>query len=472
MLKKALLFLTALWIFSSCQTYYQKMKEFNTQFENAEFEAAKKTLDAKDQEAYKKNKLLHFLNLGTVDFMLSNHKQSNDHFEQAYRIGEDYKKTPLKEQAAALFTNPKVKTYTGEDHEILLINYFKALNYLYTGDLQAALVECRRMRIKLDELNDKYNNDNRYQRDALINLLMGLIYDADDDYNNAFIAYRNAYEIYKEDYGELFGTEVPEQLKKDILRTAYLGGLQYELEQYEKTFDRNYRHQTHQGKGDLVFLWHNGLGPVKDQLSLNFYLVKGQGGGVVFENKEYGWSFPFPDYNRKNGEGSNLGDINVVRVALPRYMERPPVYKNAHLATKTQESTLEMAENINKIAFRSLKDRLHRELGNALIRLALKKAAEKAMREENESIGALMGILNAITEQADTRNWQTLPHSIYYTRMKLPEGNHQVNLVAQTVEGKEQTFELNYDINAGRTRFDHFHTLGIRSPQHFRHQQW
>ncbi len=38
----------------------------------------------------------------------------------------------------------------------------------------------------------------RYQHDAFANNLIGLIYDASGDYNNAFIAYRNAYDIYEE----------------------------------------------------------------------------------------------------------------------------------------------------------------------------------------------------------------------------------------------------------------------------------
>ena len=51
---------------------------------------------------------------------------------------------------------------------------------------------------------------------------MGLIFDANRDYNNAFIAYRNAVDIYQEDYLPLFGLDAPKQLQQDLLRTAYL----------------------------------------------------------------------------------------------------------------------------------------------------------------------------------------------------------------------------------------------------------
>ena len=67
--------------------------------------------------------------------------------------------------------------------------------------MEDALVEVRKINIRLQQLNDKYpDHKNRYQRDAFAQLLMGLIYDAAGDYNNAFIAYRNAYNTYQTDY--------------------------------------------------------------------------------------------------------------------------------------------------------------------------------------------------------------------------------------------------------------------------------
>src|SRR5690606_26879271 len=96
------------------------------------------------------------------------------------------------------------------------------------------LVECKRMNIRLNQLSDKYKSDNKYKRDAFIHLLMGIIYDANKDYNNAFIAYRNALEVYQTDYQKMFNLGPPEQLKQDLLRTAYLSGFNEELARFEK----------------------------------------------------------------------------------------------------------------------------------------------------------------------------------------------------------------------------------------------
>ena len=136
-----------------------------------------------------------------------------------------------------------------------MINFYKALNYIDLNDMEGALVEVRKINIKLNQLNDKYpDNKNRYQRDAFAHLLMGLIYDATGDYNNAFIAYRNAYEVYQSDYIKNFGVKAPEQLKQDLMRTAYICGFSAELKQYEKEFNTTYTHTDARGWTTRVFL--------------------------------------------------------------------------------------------------------------------------------------------------------------------------------------------------------------------------
>ncbi len=470
MIRKSFVWFAFLCLLTSCLTYYQKTQKFNDYFVKGEIEKAKSKIE--DEEPKKKNRLLHYFNLGTVNFMLGNHDSSNHYFEKAYVTAEDYRQSTGQE-IAALLLNPKVKTYLGEDHEILMIHYFKALNYLYLNDYDAALVECRRMNIKLNDLNEEYDRENRYKRDAFINLLMGLIYDANDNYNDAFIAYRNAYDIYREDYRKLFNIAPPKQLKSDLLRTAYLAGMDNELKQYEESFDTSYHYKQNTDQSSLVFFWHNGVGPYKDEFSVNFALVRGEGGVAHFENEKHGWTFPFPNYEEKEEENAGLSDIEVIRMALPKYIERPPFYEQASILVDSQSKhQMEMAENINKIAFQTLRDRMLRELGNALLRLALKKGSEYAAREESDGVGAALSIFNAITEQADTRNWQTLPHSISYTRIPVKSGDHKVNLTTTNSRGHQTEYTLNYNLQKGETLFDHFHSLATKQEKFYRKQEW
>lgn len=451
---RALLTCCSLFILTACATYYQKQAEFNTNFESGNIEKAKTLLEKDKKGAEGKAKLLYNLNRGTVEWMTGDYEQSNKYFNTADLLAEDYQKN-MANKALSLVTNPMAEEYRGEDFELVLLYYYKAINYLNLGQHDEALVECRRLNLRLQQINDKYKKKNRYSVDAFGLNLMGIIYESGGDDNNAFIAYRNAVDAYENSYAKQFGLGVPEQLKKDIIRAAYKTGFNEEARQYEQKFNMKYEPEP-AGNGSVVFFWHNGLGPVKAENSINFSIVRGQGGMVTFANDEMGLNFPFPA--GKEQEGSGFSQLEFIRVAFPKYVERKPYFKSAYLSVNNKTYPLQEAENINQIAFKTLEDRMLRELGNSLLRLATKKAAEYLVRDQNKDLGAVVGIFNAITEKADTRNWQTLPYSISYTRVSLPAGNQQLSL--NTVNGSNtKTQAFNFDIKKGKTIFQSYQSL-------------
>lgn len=446
-------------VIGGCSSYYQVNQAFNNNFEDGDLDQAKKILENNQKAENSKARFLYFLNLGVVNSMMGNYEESNQYFEQAYLFGEDFRKNYFN-YAASLITNPNMMTYAGEDHEHLILLYYKALNYLKLKDHASALVECRRLNNRLQELSDKYTSESKFQRDAFIHNLMGIIYEADKDYNNAFIAYRNALEIYENDYQHMFGLSAPEQLKHDLLRTAYLTGFNDEVAFYEEKFGLKYDHNT--SSAQLVFFWNNGLGPVKSEWGLNFGIIRKEGGLVNFVNEEHGFSFPFVLENDEDDDKKNsLSDLEFFRVTFPKYVERPPMYESASLQFNGNNFPLEKAENINAIAFKSLQQRMLKEFSQSLLRLALKKAAEYSAREENDDLGAAIGLINALTEKADTRNWQTIPHSIHYTRIPMSAGQHKVRIVLRNQENNQlnQEHEFTYQLQPEETHFHSFYSL-------------
>ncbi|MEM9325165.1 MAG: hypothetical protein AAGA85_05905, partial [Bacteroidota bacterium] len=352
--------------------------------------------------------------------------------------------------------NPRIIEYPGEDHEHMLLLYYKALNYLKINDLEGALVECRRLNNRLNELSDRYKSDRKYRRDAFIHNLMGMIYEAAGDPNNAFIAYRNAYEIYQEDFVEMFGVQAPEQLKKDLMRAAYLSGFQDDLRSYEETFGYPYEH-TIPAHGEVLLLWHNGLGPIKDEWSVNFTVVEGEAGFVTFENANQGFSFPFPlaDYEDDEDDDFKVTDLEFFRVVFPKYVERVPSTFSASVRANGKVWDLEEAEDINAIAFKVLEQRMVWEFSQSLMRAAIKKAAEKSLEGEDEGLGFAVGVINALTEQADTRNWQTIPHSIHYARIPLQAGDNELTMTVGAEAGVGTGERFYFSGQQGKT---YFHT--------------
>lgn len=449
---------------SSCATYYQSTYNFNQEFEKGNLDSALETLQAKSSEANGRKEFLFHVNNGLVLSMMGRYEESNEYFEKAFLFGEDYRKNYLYE-AASYLTNPMVTTYKGEDHEHLLVLYYKALNFLKMGKTDEALVECRRLNIRLQQLSNRYESDIKYHRDAFIHTLMGIIYETDKDYNNAFIAYRNAVEIYEDDYYQLFQLAAPDQLKKDLLRTAYLSGMTEELEKYKQEFGlSDFEYHPPEG-GELVFFWHNGLSPVKAEWGITF-IVKRRDNWIYFTNAELGFTFPFRLDNYSENDRKGLSSLEFFRVAFPRYIERPAYFTNASLSLNDETLSLQLMEDVSKIAFKSLQQRMNLELSKALIRVALKKTTEYQVKKEDRALGSVLGMINAITEKADTRNWQTLPHSIYYARVPLTEGKNVVNFRLQKQSREVIDHQFTYEATKGQILFHTFSSLESGFPQY------
>ena len=88
----------------------------------------------------------------------------------------------------------------------------------------------------------------------------------------------------------------------------------------------------------------------------------------------------------------------------------------------------------------------------------MKKATEQGVKKEDDRLGALIGVMNAITEKADTRNWQTLPHSVYYSRVPLEEGLNNITFVTKAGEN-ETKHNFTYEAAKNQTLFHTFSSL-------------
>jgi uncharacterized protein len=444
---------------AACGSYYNQQIKFHRLFLTEKLAEADYLLAKNKRSPQGRNKLLYYLNRGITHHLMQQYEASNAFFEQAYLIHEDFVAHPF-DVALSFLVNPTLTDYRGEDHEVLLIHYYKALNYLQIGDLSAALVECRRLNIQLNQLSDKYTAPDTYRRDAFIHVLMGLIYQANHAYNDAFIAYRNAVEIYEKDYKRLFGIKVPLQLQKDLIYVAYKTGFNDQVAHYQKKFRLAYNPSREIAGGDVVCLWNNGLGPIKHEQGLNFVLKRGAGGVINFVNEELGLVFPFPLSNDSQ-TNQDLSDLHLLRVAFPTYVERPLLYEKATIQVRNDVYPLEVVENINAISFRVLRERMMWELSKSLMRVAIKKVTEYQLRKQNEILGTLVGIVNFATEKADTRNWQTIPHTISYARLRLPAGEHQLKFQASTnhVYHRQQSHVFSLQLRPHQTIFYPVHTL-------------
>ena len=456
--------LLAVLLLTKCATYYQKSYKFQQDFSTGNLEQAKAFLEHNKKAEEKKDRLLYFFDRGVVEQMLGNYEESNAFLEKAYTFSQDFRKS-FTDDVMTFIANPMLKPYEGEDFELVLLHFYKAINFIHLDDLDAALIEARRINVKLNEINDKYKyKKNRYKEDAFAHQLMGLIYEAQGDDNNAFIAFRNAYNLYNDLYEDEFDISPPIELKKDLLRSAARNNFMAELTEYEEQFDMTFTKDS-LNTGSFVFFWLNGLGPVKSEFSLNLSRVQGDGGFLTFANEQEGFSIPYTENSSYySTDPSEFSDLKFVRMAIPKYNKRMPLLDHGFLEVNHNQFVLKKVEDVEAIAVSTLQDRMLREISKSIGRLALKQATELAAREENENLGTLVSLVNAATEKADTRNWQTLPNSIYYQKLTLAEGNHTIDFISKGKDFPSDTVSFKVNIEKGKTVFRSYHTLESGPP--------
>lgn len=423
----------------SCATYNSQSLAFQSKLQQGNTKGALASLEKNKFLSKPRNKLLSLLEKGRVAYLDGDYKLSNTYFNQADLFIEE-NKAAVGNQILGTLINPEKTTYKGEDFEKVAIHYYKALNYTFLNQYDEALVEAKRITLQLQKINEAYpkNKKNRYKSDAFALNLQGLLYEASGDINNAFIAYRNAVDLYLKYEGAYIGVPIPQQLQHDVLRTASIMGFQNSVVAYEKKLGIKYQENIKEDHlGEVVIFWENGLVPYKDETFFTFTILPNTGiGYATIVNKDLAIDLPFPAFgNKKN-------TLDVFNVAFPRYVARQPYYQKALIINAGKSYDFQLAQNYDEIAFKTLKDRTLREIGNTALRIGAKKISQYSLQEKNEGLGVVLGLVNAFTESADTRNWQTLPSKIYYSRIPLKKGDNVMQLQLQSSSENENKTEI------------------------------
>lgn len=412
----ALLFMVVL---QSCATYYDKSKQTESALLANDYAKAKKSIESNKFLKKKRNTLLFHLEMGKITHLNGDFDTSNYHFNLADRMMEEM--SPAGDFVVGTLTNPSLQRYRANDYERIMIHYYKALNYLQLGKMDDAVVEARQLNLKEQSLFvSKKGKTKKYAQDPFGLTLMGMIYEADGDFNNAFIAYRNALEYYQS--SKIFKNKIPSTLAGDVNRTAMLSGINYHVVD-------NTELSTKGEGGELILFWENGLAPIKKEKNVFFSMNKGSKEGLYIFS-DAGGTIQIPvnyDFD-ENEEGFNPSDIGLLRIAHSYYVSRGQLNHHATLSANGKQHQFNLGEDIEQLSFQIEKESYFKELGKRLIRMVIKKIAEIKLAEQNEVAGLALGIANVAMEKSDTRNWQSLPNQVHYARIPLKKGQNKVEV--------------------------------------------
>jgi hypothetical protein len=397
------------------------------------------------------NDVLYLLEWGLLLHYAGEYAKSNDVFERAEILSEDLYTKSISREAAALVTSDLVLEYVPKPYEQVLVNYFRALNYIFLGEKEGALVECRKA---VDKLVVYSEEDKRpYRRDAFIEYLTGILYEWDGDVNDAFISYRNAIWGYWI-YDQRLGIAAPPYLACDIMRAAKSLGFTEEADRFDPGEPAACMEQSGDpGLAKVVIFLEQGFVPARQAWSVNVPILKSE----AKRAREHPHEFSIGVHSRIYGHTYDADDIAYfLRFALPVYpaLTPPPYVPALHLGDRRIEPHL--CEDVFAIAKEELDHDMPRIVAKTLARALIKYKATDAVGDKYGKLwGTVANIAAAATEQADLRAWLSLPRAIHLAVAYVEPGAYTLTTERDgpVRESGYDPWAIDLDLEAGTTNF-------------------
>ena len=379
-----------------------------------------------------KNRVLYHLDLAAVQFDAQKYKDSDQNLATAEEDMDALYTKSLHQAAGTLLLNDNTVDYAGERFERAFVNVYRALDYLFSGDRENALVEIRKLSRLLQEYSDTSGASTAYKDDAFAQYLSGLLYEDGGQPDDARIAFEAAGRAYK-NYDAAYHLAKPEIDESPL-----------------------------QGEnGELVFIHANGAAPRKESRSLQVAWGEGVAAVNASSDENAGQA-------RNAIRAGMLG--SAITVAYPVYVQDAFRIRRSEIEVDGRKAQSQLVENVSAIAQKALAERQAlirtRAVARAMIKYILAKAATDAVKKKfgDSSWQGLLtqvgtSVLSAGTEVADTRAWATLPAQFLLARLSLPPGDHQVTARYFDAQGQEVlTRQFPVTIRKGQRAYLHDRT--------------
>jgi hypothetical protein len=448
-LKRLLACAILILIAAACAHHPARMTEVRTLMAREQYDQA---LAEFDRCGGSEEDVLYLLERALLLHYTGMHAASNEMFERAEILAEDLYTKSISRELASLVTSDLVLEYVPKPFEQILINYFRALNYMFMGQKEDALVECRKAGDKLALYSEE---DKRpYRRDAFIEYLTGILYEWDGEINDAFISYRNAIDSY-DTYRSRFGIASPEELTCDVRRTAEILGFVEDTEDVP-TFGRQGCEPGSTGGAfaKVVVFIEQGFVPPRQELAANIPILKSE----AKKSQEDPYKFSLGLHSRLYGHTFDADDIDYfLRVAIPVYPDHNGLLVKPTLYLDSLMVLPELAEDVFAIAKAEYTHDLPKLFAKTLARTLIKyQMTDMVENKWGKLAGRLANVATAATERADLRGWLSLPWAIHVAVIYVDTGSYDLTLESPgaTPETSLQTVRL--DLEEDTTNFVRF----------------
>ncbi|MDV7103043.1 hypothetical protein R3X26_01335 [Vibrio sp. TH_r3] len=380
--------------------------------------------------------ILDNMEKGRVNLLAQDYPQSKSFLESseyAIRTQQEQAVVSLSETASSvgsLAANDNVTSYYPADYEVGFLHLYLALNYLQENSLEGALVEVRKanqvqeqakktreadlaaaqQQMKDDGLSPNLGSilsqypDAGEQLQAVQNgyllFISALLYETAGELNNAYVDYKRALAVMADN----------REIITSTVRVARKLGMSDDLVQLAAQY------------GELVSTQNK----AQKQSTGRIIVIDEQ--GVV--SARQGWKQSLPIYTS--------GNWSYFSLSLPYYPKQAS-QSFATLKINGQPVRESQLVDVNLMAQQDLTERMPTLLFRQALRVVAKEQVRREAAKADDVGNLLVNVWNVLTEQPDTRSWQTLPAAVYSSQEQLKPGEYELEFGKNTY--KVELFE-------------------------------
>lgn len=432
--KNSPLVIPLLLILTSCasiQTQISHYEDIDREFTNRNYKRAiSEIVEAKKEGKYEeKDKVLYYLDIGIALHNAKEYEKSNKFLSIAEQAIEENFTKSISKLATSMILNDNVLDYPGEDYEDIFTNILMSLNYIHLNNLEDAMVEVRRIDVKLSKLQDKYrgvaNKLSKTKENVKFKVgQTNLRYSALGSYLS-MLSYLH------------FGKYDDARIDRERVEKSTPAKMRGFLDEVFETPAR--------GKVPLYPICFIGKSPVKNPLELSLDLNPDLNlGRITIPGEEKPTLF-----FRYEGEE----DLHF-KFAVPTITDRDSRIERIRILVngkfKGEMHYLEDFGNVARMTFEVKKPIIYLRAGLRTFLKAMldKKATEEIDKktEDKKILGAILKIFvdvaTDITESADLRCWRTMPGYSYVGKIELSPGTYNITFEYLNSRGKVIDREL------------------------------
>ena len=407
------LFVLLLPVFAGCNAPKSHLGTFGEYFRSSDYEKSLEFAKSKISKSKnpKKEDLLWTLQVGTLERLRQNYRESNNNFDRSEEMLNyfDFQNQAV-DSVAAVAINENIVPYLGEEYDGIMVNTYKALNFMALGENDQARVEFNRALDRQRRAKEQFAGEIKKLQNEL---------DKEQEKEGSQVKKNvdnpEANKILNDKYPGLYEFEAYPDFVNPF--TTYIAGVFFNLigdnskavtflkESYGMVPDNEYiardlavTEQVLDGKAELKdtvwVVFENGMGPVKGEFRIDIPLF------IASDQVKY------------------------FGIALPMLVFREQAYPYLSIKAGDKSYNTQIVANMDRVVQTEFSKDFKGILTRAIISATAKAIAQYALDKKDNSSPKLVSLLATVysyaTTAADVRIWTTLPKNFQVARLTIP----------------------------------------------------